>query len=60
MARVAILGLGLMGSEIARNLLSKGYDVHGFNRTRDRAKPLVDKGLVTHSTPKKRLKMQML
>jgi len=52
MTRVAILGLGLMGSEIARNLLSKGYDVHGFNRTRDRAKPLVDKGLVAHSTPR--------
>jgi 3-hydroxyisobutyrate dehydrogenase len=52
MTRVAILGLGLMGSEIARNLLSKGDDVHGFNRTSEKTNALVEKGLVAHSTPR--------
>jgi len=52
MTRVAVLGLGLMGSELARNLLSKGNEVHGFNRTQEKARPLIEKGLVLHSTPK--------
>ena len=52
MTRVAVLGLGLMGSELARNLLSKGNEVHGFNRTQEKAKPLIEKGLVPHSTPR--------
>lgn len=52
MTRVSILGLGLMGSGIARNLLSKDFDVHGFNRTRERVRPLVDMGLIDHSTPR--------
>ena len=52
MTRVAVLGLGLMGSELARNLLSKGNEVHGFNRTQEKARPLIEKGLVPHSTPK--------
>ena len=52
MARVAVLGLGLMGSELARNLLSKGNKVHGFNRTREKARPLVENGLVACPTPR--------
>jgi len=52
MTRVAVLGLGLMGSELARNLLSKGNEVHGFNRTQEKAKPLIVQGLVPHSTPR--------
>jgi 3-hydroxyisobutyrate dehydrogenase-like beta-hydroxyacid dehydrogenase len=52
MNKVAVLGLGLMGSEIARNLLSKGYEVDGFNRTREKGKRLVEKGLIAHATPR--------
>jgi len=52
MTRVAILGLGLMGSAIAQNLLSKGHEVHGFNRTKEKAKTLVEKGAIVHSTPR--------
>ena len=52
MTRVAVLGLGLMGSELARNLMSKDNEVHGFNRTREKAKRLVEKGLVVHTTPR--------
>jgi 3-hydroxyisobutyrate dehydrogenase len=41
-----------MGAGIAENLLSKGNEVHAFNRTREKAKPLVEKGLIAHSTPR--------
>jgi len=52
MTCIAILGLGLMGTEIARNLLSKGNEVHGYNRTREKARPLVEHGLVFHLSPR--------
>ena len=52
MARVALLGLGLMGSQIAQNLLSRGNEVHGYNRTPEKAKTLVENGLKFHSTPR--------
>jgi 3-hydroxyisobutyrate dehydrogenase-like beta-hydroxyacid dehydrogenase len=51
MTRVAVLGLGLMGSAIALNLLSKNHEVHVYNRTQDRMKPLAEKGAMIHSTP---------
>jgi len=44
--------LGLMGSGLALNLLAKGNEVHGFNRTREKAKTLVEKGLALHSSPR--------
>lgn len=38
--RVAFLGLGIMGSRMARNLRAAGYDVVVWNRTRARAEEL--------------------
>jgi 3-hydroxyisobutyrate dehydrogenase-like beta-hydroxyacid dehydrogenase len=38
--RVAFLGLGIMGSRMARNLRSAGFDVVVWNRTRSRAEEL--------------------
>ena len=52
MTRVAVLGLGLMGSGLARNLLSRGNEVHGFNRTKEKARALAEKGLMVHATPR--------
>ena len=49
---VGVIGLGLMGSAFASNLLSKGYTVHVYNRTKEKAKPLVDKGAILHPTAK--------
>ncbi len=43
--------MGIMGSAFASNLLSKGYEVHVYNRTREKAQPLIDKGAQFHSTP---------
>ncbi|MBN2085475.1 MAG: NAD(P)-dependent oxidoreductase [Anaerolineales bacterium] len=40
MKRIAILGLGIIGGGIARNLLRKGHPVAVWNRTPARAEPL--------------------
>ncbi|MGZ4388617.1 MAG: NAD(P)-dependent oxidoreductase [Gaiellaceae bacterium] len=52
MAEVGFVGLGVMGSSIARRLLAAGHTVHGWNRTREKAQPLVELGLVLEDTPR--------
>jgi 3-hydroxyisobutyrate dehydrogenase len=37
MARIAYLGLGVMGAPMARHLIAAGHDVTGYNRTRAKA-----------------------
>lgn len=49
--KVAVLGLGLMGSGIAQNLLGRGHEVHGYNRTPEKVKALAQKGVTVHATP---------
>jgi 3-hydroxyisobutyrate dehydrogenase len=44
MTTVAVLGTGTMGEPIARNLLRAGFDVRAWNRTREKAGPLVEDG----------------
>ncbi len=39
-AEIAVLGLGTMGSALARNLLNQGYSVAGYNRTYEKTKKL--------------------
>ena len=51
MVRVAVLGLGLMGSAIAENLLHKKHEVHVYNRTSSKARQLEQQGAVSHATP---------
>jgi 3-hydroxyisobutyrate dehydrogenase-like beta-hydroxyacid dehydrogenase len=41
---VGFIGLGRMGSAMARNLLSAGFDLSVYNRTAAKMKPLVDEG----------------
>jgi 3-hydroxyisobutyrate dehydrogenase len=50
--RVAFLGLGLMGSRMAANLLTKGFELHVYNRTKSRAEPLLAKGAIWEETPR--------
>ncbi len=52
MATLGFVGLGVMGGGIARRLLSAGHEVHGYNRTREKAAPLVEQGLVLEATPR--------
>jgi 3-hydroxyisobutyrate dehydrogenase-like beta-hydroxyacid dehydrogenase len=50
--RVGFAGLGAMGGGIARRLLDAGYDVVGWNRTRERAEPLIAAGMGWADTPR--------
>jgi|SRR5579872_3251928 len=49
---VGVIGLGLMGSAFASNLLSRGFTVHVYNRTQEKAEPLVERGAILHPTAK--------
>jgi 3-hydroxyisobutyrate dehydrogenase len=49
--RVAVLGLGIMGSGIAQNLLKAGYAVAVYNRTRAKAEPLAALGARIANNP---------
>jgi 3-hydroxyisobutyrate dehydrogenase-like beta-hydroxyacid dehydrogenase len=51
MAKLAFLGLGLMGAPMARRLLAAGHDVIVWNRTPEKAEPLVADGARHGSTP---------
>lgn len=48
---VAVLGVGVMGGPIARNLLAAGFDVRVWNRSPERARALADEGAVFAATP---------
>ena len=50
--RVAFLGLGIMGSRMAANLVRKGHEVVVWNRTPERAQPLAEKGARAASSPR--------
>jgi 3-hydroxyisobutyrate dehydrogenase len=52
MQDIAVLGTGIMGSGIARNLLKAGYGVTVHNRTQSRAQPIVDAGAKWAATPR--------
>lgn len=51
MATIAVLGLGLLGSEFAENLVRKGHTVRIWNRTASKAAPLVGLGAILASSP---------
>ncbi|WP_437221948.1 NAD(P)-dependent oxidoreductase [Planctomicrobium sp. SH661] len=49
--QVGVIGLGLMGTAISERLLEQGFDVRVWNRTREKAKPLIDQGAVWSEEP---------
>ena len=49
---VGVVGLGIMGFAFASNLLAKGYPVHVYNRTLEKAAPLVQRGATLEVTPR--------
>jgi 3-hydroxyisobutyrate dehydrogenase len=51
MARVAVLGTGIMGGPMARNLLRAGHEVTVWNRTAQKAEALAEEGARIASTP---------
>ena len=44
MTHVAVLGLGIMGSGIAHNILKAGYPLTVYNRTKEKAAALIEAG----------------
>jgi 3-hydroxyisobutyrate dehydrogenase len=52
MARVAFLGLGAMGTRMARKLIDVGHVVAVWNRTPERTKPLAGAGAQVANTPR--------
>lgn len=49
MTTVAVLGTGIMGGPMARNIAAAGHDVRVWNRTRDKAEALADAAVVASS-----------
>jgi 3-hydroxyisobutyrate dehydrogenase-like beta-hydroxyacid dehydrogenase len=52
MAEVGYVGLGVMGSSIVRRLLAAGHDVTVWNRTREKAEPLLAAGARWADSPR--------
>jgi 3-hydroxyisobutyrate dehydrogenase len=48
---VAVLGTGIMGYAMARNLLSDGMEVRAWNRSRAKAEPLAEDGAEVADSP---------
>ena len=51
--KIGFIGLGIMGSRMAANLQKHGYSLVVFNRTRDKAEPLLDRGATLADSPPK-------
>jgi 3-hydroxyisobutyrate dehydrogenase len=51
MTAVAVLGTGIMGGAMARNLAKAGFEVRAWNRTRDKAEALTDAGVTVADRP---------
>ena len=52
MAKLGFVGLGVMGGGIANRLLAAGHEVAGYNRTREKARWLVERGVQLKDTPR--------
>jgi len=48
---VTFIGTGIMGSPMAEHLITNGHSLHVHNRTRKKAKLLLEQGAVWHDTP---------
>lgn len=51
MTEIAVLGTGIMGAPMARNLLLAGFGVRVWNRTTEKARPLADDGATVADSP---------
>src|SRR5205823_7572342 len=50
--RVGWIGTGVMGRWMCQHLMTKGYQATVYNRSRDKAQPLLDAGAAWADTPK--------
>ncbi len=52
MTQLGFIGLGVMGSRVAKRLLDAGYSVTGYNRTKAKARWLLDAGMKWADSPR--------
>lgn len=52
MQKIGFIGLGIMGTPMARLLLKAGYQVNIYARTDVHVKPLAEEGGIARQTPK--------
>jgi 3-hydroxyisobutyrate dehydrogenase-like beta-hydroxyacid dehydrogenase len=52
MAKVGFVGLGVMGSRVAKRLLEAGHTVSGYNRTKSKADWLLKEGMLWADSPR--------
>lgn len=50
--RIGWIGTGVMGTSMCGHLIDAGYKATVFNRSRDKLKPLIDKGAAAAESPK--------
>ena len=50
--RVGWIGTGVMGRWMCQHLMTKGYQATVYNRTREKAQPLLEQGATWADTPK--------
>src|SRR5262249_3266319 len=50
--RIGWVGTGVMGRWMCQHLMTKGFTATVYNRTKDKAKPLLDQGAAWADTPK--------
>lgn len=53
MEKIGFIGLGKMGSQLSSRLLKAGYSMTIYNRTKEKAAPLIDLGMQWVDSPKK-------
>lgn len=49
--KIAFIGTGVMGSSIVKHLLKAGFEVTVYNRTKEKANPLIELGALWADTP---------
>jgi len=49
---VGFIGLGVMGKSMASRILEKGYPLHIYTRTKEKAEGLIERGAVWHDSPR--------
>ncbi len=52
MAKLGFVGLGVMGSRMAKRLMAAGHSLVGYNRTRSKAQGLIDEGMAWGGSPR--------
>ena len=51
---IGFIGLGGMGLAMATNLVKAGFDVRVYNRTAEKARPLLELERISHAARRKR------